>query len=140
MVPENGLNCAAPQNSQVTTETRESPRRREVSSHALNEGVIRTHQRHQGLRGPKPRVSSRHVGERECAARPRGALRPPANVPGKAAFGGNSDAAWQNIKRCLSLQLLHPSPSSERWSTVPLSHLTGKQHAERWWLHSHAPP
>lgn len=40
----------------------------------------------------------------------------------KAAFGRNSDAASQNMKRCLSLQLLHPSTNSERWNTVLPSH------------------
>lgn len=85
-------------------------------------------------------TESRKRKGRECAACLRVALWPPANNPEKAAFGRNSDAAWLNIKRCLSLRLLHLSPSSERWNIIPLRHLTGIQHVERWSLPSHARP
>lgn len=148
-VNENGLNSVAPQNSQVT-QTRQSPHRREVSSHVLNEGVIRTIQRQQGLREPEPHVSSERLcvslhwikkmkGQRVCCM-PESRSAASCQLPEKAAFGRNSDAAWQNIKHCLLLLLLHPSPSSVRWNIIPLSHLTRIYHMGRWSLHSHMHP
>lgn len=56
------LNSAAPQKSQVSTQARESHPQHEVSSHVLNEGIIKIHQRQHRLRRPQPRTS----GERRC--------------------------------------------------------------------------
>lgn len=54
---ESSLNSAAPQKSQVSAQMRVSHPQHEVSSHVLNEGVIKIHQRQHGLRRPQPRTS-----------------------------------------------------------------------------------
>lgn len=130
---DTSLNSAAPQKIPgVNSNERISL---SVSSHVLNEGVIKTHQR-QG-RGPRTWTSGswwalqswwwvNQENERSESVLHawemlRGFL---AAYPKKIHLEETPDAVIQNIKHCLSLQLLHPSPSSAGRNVISLSHLS----------------
>lgn len=115
-------------------------------------GVIRTHRRQQGLRGPEPQVS----GERRCVG-PRWTKKRKGQKMLLHAWESLCGPLPMSLKK-LHLEgtqtqrdrtlnaafhcgfCIHLHPQSGGTSASSLSHLTGMRHVERWSLCSHARP